>query len=154
MRRTRRAVTLLIISGFYLLQGSCLDISCIDETKAYVKASFYSYSTSQPVIPDNLTLSGLNMDSLIYKNEKITPPLLFPLNDSIGKSAFVIKINGISDTIEFRYWSYPHLVSKECGYSIFHTIDTMFFTKHGIDSLSLKNENITTSNVENISIYY
>ncbi|HUX95861.1 MAG TPA: DUF6452 family protein [Bacteroidales bacterium] len=154
MRRPLKAFAVIIISGFYLLQSSCLDLSCIDETEAYVKAGFYSYSSYKPTIPDSLSLSGVNKDLFIYDKEKITPPVLIPLNDTTNNSLFVIKINGITDTIEFLYWSYPHLISKECGYSMFHTVDTIFYTKHSIDSISLINENITTSNVENISIYY
>ena len=154
MIRSLKAVTVIIISGVYLQLSSCLDISCIDETEAFVKASFYSYSTGQPAIPDSLSLSGIDKDSLIYDKEKLTPPALIPLNDSTDNSVLIVKINGITDTIEFLYWSYPHLVSKECGYSMFHTVDTVLHTSHSIDSISIKNENITTSNVENISIYY
>ena len=154
MKRSLQAFTLLIISAFSLLLSSCLEVSCIDETEAFVKAGFYSYSTKEPAVPDSITLYGLNMPSKIYDKVKLTPPALIPLIDSSGISKFVIRINGISDTIEFQYWNYPHLVSKECGYSIFHTVDTMFFTKNAIDSIAKRDNNITTGNVENISIFY
>ena len=46
-------------------------------------------------------------------------------------ATFVIKINGVTDTIEFQYSSYPHLISKECGYTFYHHLDTVTnFTKH------------------------
>ena len=154
MRRSLQALAAIIISGILLLPGACLEISCIDETEAYVKAGFYSNATKNPAVPESLTLYGLNMDSAIYNKVKLTPPALLPLDDSSDVSTFVITINGIIDTIEFRYWSYPHLVSKECGYSMFHTVDTIFFTRHAIVSIAKKNNNITTSNVENISIFY
>ncbi len=154
MRRSLQAIAAIIISGFFLPLGSCLELSCIDETEAFVKAGFYSYSTKNQAVPESLTLYGLNMDSAIYNKVKLTPPALFPLNDSSVVSSFVIMINGISDTIKFQYWSYPHLISKECGYSMFHTVDTIFFTRHAIDSIAKRNYNITTSNVENISIFY
>ncbi|MBI5009822.1 MAG: hypothetical protein HZB98_09310 [Bacteroidia bacterium] len=154
MRRSLQAFAAIIISGLFLPLGSCLELSCIDDTEAFVKAGFYSNATKNPAVPDSLTLYGMNMDSAIYNKVKLTPPALFPLNDSSDVSTFVIMINGISDTIEFRYWSYPHLVSKECGYSMFHTVDTIFFTKHAIDSIAKRNNNITTENVENISIFY
>ncbi|MBK9390620.1 MAG: hypothetical protein IPN68_10635 [Bacteroidetes bacterium] len=154
MRRTLQVFAAILIPGLSLLISSCLELSCIDETEAFVKAGFYSYSTKSAAIPDSITLYGLNKDSIIYKKVKLTPPALLPLNDSSSVSVFVIKINGIKDTIEFRYWSYPHLISKECGYSMFHTVDTIFHTKHAIDSISRVNENITTENVESIRIFY
>jgi len=154
MRRTLQVFAIIIISGFSLLLSSCLEVSCIDETEAFVKAGFYSYSSKTSAVPDSVTLYGLNMAERIYNKAKITPPALIPLDDSASVSLFVIKINGINDTIEFQYWSFPHLISKECGYSIFHNVDTIFHTKHAIDSISRVNKNITTENVENIRIFY
>lgn len=154
MRRSLKAFTVIIISGFFLLQSSCIDLSCIDETVAYVKTGFYSYSTKKQAIPDSLTLFGINKHILIYDKKKIKLPALIPLNDTTDYSTLIIKINGVADTVKFLYLNYPHLISKECGYSMFHTIDTVLFTKNIIDSISLINENITTVNAENIRIYY
>jgi hypothetical protein len=155
MRRSLQAFVVIIISGSCLFLNSCLEVTCIDETEAYVKANFYSYSTGKPLVPDSLTLYGIDMENvLIYDSVKITPPALIPLRDSTNHAAFVIRINGVNDTIEFIYSSYTHLVTKECGYSTYHNIDTTYFTKHAIDSISTKNKSITTDNVENISIYY
>jgi hypothetical protein len=155
MRITFSWYRLLIFSGFCLLLNSCLEVACIDETEAFVKAGFYSYSTKKQIIPDSLTLYGINMQAKkIYSKAKLTPPALIPLRDSTDNSTFIIKINGVTDTIEFLYWSYPHLVTKECGYSTYHTLDTVYHTRHAIDSIAKINENITTLNAENISIYY
>jgi hypothetical protein len=155
MRRSLPGYVVIIISGLFLVLNSCLEVACIEETEAYVKTGFYSYSTKIQTIPDSLTLYGINMPSdKIYDKAKVTLPALIPLRDSTDYSTFIIKINGVSDTIKFFYWSYPHLVTKECGYTMYHTVDTIFYTRHSIDSISKKNENITTLNVENISIYY
>lgn len=155
MRRSVPCFAFIIISGFCLLLYSCLEVACIDETEAYVKANFYSYSTGKQIIPDSLTLYGISKEGKkIYNKAKITPPALIPLRDSSYYSTFAIRINGVTDTLEFRYWSYPHLVTKECGYTFYHYIDTVYFTKHAIDSISKKYENVTTLDGENISIYY
>ena len=155
MRRIFPGFVVMLLSGFCLLLNSCLEVECIDETEAYVKAGFYSYSTLEQINPDSLTLYGLSKDTnKIYNSVKITPPALFPLRDSADYSIFIIRINGVTDTVEFRYWSYPHLVTKECGYTFFHNIDTIFHTKHAIDSVSSSNKNVTTVNGENIRIFY
>jgi len=154
MKQSLQAFAAIIISGCFLLLSSCLEVTCIDETEAYVKAGFYLYSTKSPSVPESLTLIGLNMDSTIYNKVKLTPPALLPLKDSSAVSTFIININGINDTIKFQYWSFPHLITKECGYTMFHTVDTILFTRNAIDSIANRNKNITTENVENISIYY
>ena len=155
MRRSVPGFVVIIISGFYLLLCSCLEVACVDETEAYVKANFYSYSDGQMIIPDSLTLYGINMESdKIYNKAIIPPPVLLPLRDSTYYSTFIIIINGVTDTLEFRYWSYPHLVTKECGYTFYHHIDTVYHTKNAIDSISKTDENVTTINGENFRIYY
>ena len=155
MRRSVPGFAVLFISGFCLLLYSCLEVACVDEIEAYVKANFYSFSTRQPIIPDSLTIYGISkVADKIYYKAKITPPALIPLRDSTDYSIFVIRINGVTDTLEFRYWSYPHLVTKECGYTIYHYIDTVYHTKHAIDSISNIYKNVTTLDGENIGIYY
>jgi hypothetical protein len=155
MKRSLTGFIVITISGLSLILNSCLEEACIEETNAYVKAGLYSYSTKNPVVPDSLTLYGINMQTYkIYDKAKITPPLLIPLKDSADYSTLIIKINGVSDTLKFTYWSFPHLVTKECGYSMYHTVDTVYHTSHTIDSISKIDENITTTNAENIRIYY
>ena len=155
MRRTAQVYALILSSGFCLLLNSCLEVACIDETESYLKANFHSYATKEQVVPDSITLYGINMQTRkIYDKAKINPPALLPLNDSTGHSVFIIIINGVTDTLEFRYWSYPHLVTKECGYTFYHFLDTVYHTGNSIDSISKKNENVTTTGGENIIIYY
>jgi hypothetical protein len=155
MKRFVPGFVIIIMPVVCLILNSCLEVACIEETEAYVKANFYSFSTGQPIIPDSLTIYGISReDQKIYDKAKITPPALLPLSDSTDYSTFVIRINGVSDTLEFRYWSYPHLITKECGYTFYHNIDTLYFTKNAIDSISERNEIVTTLNGENFSIYY
>jgi hypothetical protein len=134
---------------------ACTPQSCFEETDAFVKASFYKEETGAIAPPDSLTLYGIDMESsrLYNKGSKIQPAL-FPLNAATGISIFIIRINGISDTLTFTYTSYPHLISKECGYAFYHTIDTPVVTKNLIKSVTLMKNNITTLNEENIRINY
>jgi hypothetical protein len=154
MSRRNSVIFISLISGLLLGLNSCLDISCTDETTAYVRAGFYSYSSKSPAVPDSLTLYGTGMALKVYNKSKITPPALIPLRDTTENVKFIFKINGTADTVEFIYWNYPHLISKECGYSMFHTVDTIIHTRNIIDSIARMNPNITTQNVENIRIYY
>jgi len=153
MRKFIPGSLLIILPGTVLFLLSCKAGSCFEETESYLKASFYI--NTKLTSPDSLTLYGLNNDSLIYYKTASVQPALIPLNASTESSIFAIQINGVTDTIEFRYSSYPHLISKECGYTFYHQLDTLpKFTKHIIKDIYTGNETITNLNVENIRIFY
>jgi hypothetical protein len=143
------------LAGAFLVTVSCTPGSCFEETGAFLKASFYLSSTGKLQAPDSLTLFGIDREtSKIYnKSARITQALL-PLNSSAESCGFVIMINGINDTLSFSYTTYPHLLSKECGYTFYHTIDLPVFSKNLIDSVIVRKNTITTFNEENIRIYY
>jgi hypothetical protein len=155
MRKLISGSLIIIVPVIILLQLSCTTGSCFEETECYVKVSFYNNVTKTLHAPDSLTLYGLNNDSLVYNNNFNIQPALIPLNASTDSCTFVIKINGITDSIEFRYNSSPHLISKECGYTFYHHLDTVFSIKHhAIKDIFTSNKTVTNLNVENIRIFY
>jgi hypothetical protein len=138
-----------------LLQTSCTPGSCFEETNAYVKATFYLSSKSKAVAPDSVTLYGAGRDtSLIYKKKAALNQALMPLDASTDGCSLVIRINGVNDTISFAYSTSGHLISKECGYTFYHTIEAPVFTTHIIDTVTVIKNTITTLSEENIRIYY
>jgi hypothetical protein len=140
---------------FLLLLSSCSPESCYEETNAFLKVSFYKSTTGKLTAPDSLTLFGLGMETnKLYDKTAGVQRAFFPLNSGTDNCVFIIRINGISDTITLSYSSYPHLISKECGYSFYHTLETLTTTHHIIVTDSIMKRNITTLNGENIHIYY
>ncbi len=135
---------------------SCSEGSCFEETESYLKATFYTRIKDEPIAaaPDTLSLVGFGQDSVIYKKATSVKVALFPLNSSADSSTFIIRINQFTDTITFRYSSYPHLISKECGYTFYHTLDTVLHTNNSIKDIYEGNATITNLNVENIRIFY
>jgi hypothetical protein len=155
MRKFIPGSLLIILPGTIVLLLSCTQGSCFEETESFLKASFYDNATKTLIAPDSLTLYGLNNDSLIYNKTVSLQPALIPLNASTESCTFGIQINGVTDTIEFQYSSYPHLISKECGYTFYHQLDTLpKFTKHIIKDIYTSNKTVTNQNVENIRIFY
>jgi predicted nucleic-acid-binding Zn-ribbon protein len=155
MRRLCFGIPLFIMacSGLYL--NSCTAGSCFDETESRVKGTFYSMATGKTLSPDSVTLYGVNMDTLeIYDRTTMLKSAEFPLYAEEQGCKFVIRINGINDTLEFSYSSYPHLLSKECGYTFFFTLDTVIHSVNIIDSISIEKKTITTFNEENLRIFY
>ncbi|MCX6333200.1 MAG: DUF6452 family protein [Bacteroidia bacterium] len=138
-----------------LLLPSCTPGSCFEETNSYVKAAFYLESNGKKTSPDTLTLYGIGRDtSTIYKKSRSVGQALLPLDASSEECGFVIRINGISDTISFTYSTAIHMISKECGYTFYHTIEMPVYTKRMIDTVTVTKSTITTLNEENIRIYY
>jgi predicted nucleic-acid-binding Zn-ribbon protein len=146
---------LTIAAGLSICLDSCTLKSCFDVTESKVNAGFYSKVTGKTLSPDSLTLYGMNRDTSKIYNKVLKPNIAqFPLFAADTSVKFIIRINGIDDTIEFRYSSYLHLISKECGYTYYYSIDTAFHSVNIIDSLSLNKKTITTLSEENMRIYY
>lgn len=156
MRRFIPRSLFISISGFILLLFSCTPGSCFEETESYLKASFYTGNEIKILTaPDSVTIYGLNKSNSMYNKAVKIEHALFPLNASTPECTFIIKINGIADTVKFAYTSYPHLISKECGYTFYHQLDTVrYYSKHIIKNIYTGNQTITTLNVENIRIFY
>lgn len=138
-----------------LLIISCTPGSCFEETNAYVKASFFLSETSKADAPDSLTLYGLGMNtSLVYRKALNIDQALMPLDASSDGCSFVIRINGVNDTISFVYSSSAHMISRECGYTFYHEIEEPAFTNNVIDDIEVVKSSITTLSEENIRIFY
>ena len=157
MKKLAPRKVLIIISGLILIMISCTPQSCFEETEAFVKASFYLTGGSKPLAPDSLTVFGVNMETdTLYKKATGVTIAKLPLNAGTHECSFVLKIYGITDTVTFRYTTYPYLVSKECGFTFYHNLysDSLFCTHHIIDTIQTRNNVITTLNEENIRIFY
>ena len=156
MRKLIPGKLIITSIAFILILYSCSTGSCYENTESFIKASFYNYKTQKLQAPDSVTIYGLNMDNdLLYDRARGLQPALIPLNPETVSSTFIVMINGVTDTVEFRYSSYPHLLSKECGFTYYHKLDTdRLFTKNVIINMYIGNRNITTVNEENIRIFY
>jgi hypothetical protein len=134
---------------------SCTAGTCFDETESRSKAGMYKIDTKAVAAPDSLTLFGVGMDTnFIYKKSLNIKKAEFPLNVQDTVSRFVVRINGVDDTMIYKYTSYIHLISKDCGYTYYFTLDSISFTKNNIDSVAVVKNTVTTLDEENIRIYY
>lgn len=147
-------LSLLLVALVQLI--SCTPQACQEETRSLVKATFYKTGTNLIQAPDSLTIFGLGIDTTDFYNKSVNVRIAqFPLNASTLTCSFVFRINGITDTLTFDYTSYPHLVSKECGFTYYHILNSSYtVTGHAIDTIEIMNKNITTTYGENIRIFY
>jgi hypothetical protein len=145
---------IIILLLFIHSLNSCTPGTCEDVTISTVKAGFYETGTGNQLTADSVTMYGLGNDTTrIYNNALNLKSISFPLDPGSDTSVLILRINGHNDTVTLVYTSYAHLVSKECGFTFYHLLDTVYNTRPDLDFLK-KNQNITTVNEENIRIYY
>ncbi len=155
MRSNKTKILIAVIALSLLKIISCTPESCFEETMAYVKATLYQSSTEKNIAPSSLTLYGAGIDTnKIYDNSNSTKQAMIPLNPSADSCTFIVLINSETDTLVFWYDSFAHLISKECGYTFFHTLDSLTITNNSIDTVIINNIYVTTSDAENIRLYY
>ena len=155
MKKDLLYIILLTAAASAFLMPSCTPGSCFEETNAYVKATLLLESTGKVAAPDSISLYGIGTDAgTLYKKSRNVSQALIPLDASSEGCGFVIKINGVNDTISFTYSTYLHMLSKACGYTFYHTIDPPVYTTNIIDTISVNKNTITSLSEENIRIYY
>ena len=158
MRIFFRVKLYIVIAGLSVLLFSCAPQSCFESTESSLNASLYlnANTTGKLLAPDSLTVYGTGLSTnKLYDNAKSVTIAKFPLNSSTSYCTFFVIINGVTDTIQFKYTSYPHLISKECGYTYYHSLyDSLVYSRNIIDTIFIRNNNITTLNEENIRIFY
>ncbi len=153
----KRVMPLLLLPAVLILPAmqSCTPESCYQETVSQVKAGFYKTGTGENISADSITIHGLEMAaSPLVKNTKNLKGVAFPLDPSGESCSLVFIINGINDTVTFHYTSFPHLISKECGYTIYNTLHSYTSTRHLIDTILIRNRNIRMPYEENIRIFF
>ncbi len=152
-------ISLYFLSLYFILSVfsivSCTPESCQEETEILAGATFYKTGTGKISAPDTLTLLGIgNEDSLLYDKRIKISVIYIPLNMNKDTCRFALTINKESDTLTFIYSTYPHLISKECGYAFFHYLYECRFTKNILDTIIIRNPVVTNKNEENIRIFF
>ena len=148
------SLSLTIISILILTLSQCAPLPCTLETDAKLKASFFSTGTGTAIAADSVTLYGIGRDtSKIYYKATSLKSISFPLNSGADSCSFFIKLNTHTDTITFYYSNYTHLISKECGYTFYHTLDSIRHNR-SVPNYNIMNSTITTINAENIRIFF
>ncbi len=133
----------------------CSPDACYEDVESAVRATLFLSESGVNVAPDTLSVRGYDSElPYLYENMPGKKEISLPLNPSAQASQFVITIEGIKDTLTLEYSSFPKLISAECGYSFFHELTGLYSTKNIIDTVIIRNRDITTLYEENIRIFY
>ena len=145
----------LISSIILLISTGCSPESCYEDRDALMKGVFYETGTGLSLPADSLTIVSLPSGNLIFYSKTLKAAsfdlLLDPASD---ESTFLITVNGIKDTITINSSSFPWLISKECGFAWNHKINSAITTRNIIDTIIIRQSNVTTTDEENLRIFY
>ena len=149
----------LCLIPFSVILFSCTPESCMQETQSYVKGVFYLDGTDTAKSPDTLTIYGIGREESLLYNKSVKPAfVLLPLDASKESCSFVFIINSVVDTITLNYITYPHLVSKECGYAYFHKLqdpdELTSLTHNKIKGITIKDPSVVIPTAENLRIFF
>lgn len=153
---------LFIILLFIFAMVSCNDGNRCYESVDTLMVTSLSVNGFKPI--NTLIINGVNRfdvgDTLINDTEStLTKRYTLPLSLSADSTGFVLKANGIKDTLYIRHTMIINFISENCGFAPDYIISGFSHTK-GIDSVKISDAKINPKSIEkktndqNISIYF
>ena len=153
----------ILLFCIFLVTSCAIDEQCRQNRYIALKIDFFHVDTlvTTSLTLDSIIVKGLKYDTLsskyVYLDStfivKSTNTLNLPLHKFIPISKFEIQFNKTIDTMTIVHTNSDYYLSLECGCLKTHSIDSVLFTKHFIDSIRITNPNVNTTNAENIRIY-
>ncbi len=138
---------------FCFISGCGGETECEESTITSLYANFYQKGTLA-TYTDSLAVHGFQNDSLLYDTANIKSlTLILKLNSDTTIYVLDFLTKG-KDTITFVHENSPHYISETCGCTMFYNIDSVIYTSHYIDSLSVINKNIINEPRENIQLFF
>jgi len=163
MQRPLSVVILLVIT--LLFAGCGNDEVCEEATANKLRIGFYiaGQETETSASVNSLTVYALvktdslilaKPDNLIYDSQNNVSSIELPLNPLDDECAFVLSYSESADTLWFSYHREEHLISVECGFTLFFTIQNVDHTTHFMEALGINNAYVTNNFDEHIKVYF
>lgn len=158
---------LYIITGLVLLAAlvlqSCSNVGCTENQNSLPLAGFYSMSTGHAIIPDSITVGGVDApsDTLLLTLGSRVSSLYLPFRSTRPSTSFYIRYcqkaldrPELNDTLTFDYDAVPYFASEDCGAMYHYRVTAYTYTRHLIDSVGMTDSLITNVDRETIRIYF
>lgn len=152
----KTALGLLFLS---LLLGACEESACDTSTRTAIQLKFYSRTTDS--IPRDtviqIDIEGIygigREDSVLYEGA-VASSVTLPLPLERDTCRFVMEFPTQSDTLTLTFDRQLRYISKGCGFVTWFTITDATVTGNAVRSLNIIEPSVTTSNEENIKLYF
>ena len=108
----------------------------------------------QQVQVDSITVYGINaQENPIYDNRRRLRSIELPLQPLADSTGFVLQFPGSQlDTIWIKHWYQFHLLSPECGFTVFFNITGLNHTTRTISHFSIIQPFVSNTLEEHISL--
>lgn len=130
---------------------------CEDATATRLRINFFRLVEDGPAVAatvDSLTIYSIpSAAEMIYDNRKNVGRVELPLNPGEDISTFVFKFPGSSDTIQFSYERTLHLISVDCGFTMFYELSDIATTNHTISLHEISTNLVSNALDEHIKIF-
>ncbi|QEC52627.1 hypothetical protein EDD80_10783 [Anseongella ginsenosidimutans] len=144
---------------FCLLLSACEESACDTSTRTAIQLKFYSRTTDS--IPKDtvitLDLEGIygigREDSILFEGASVSLVTL-PLPLEGDSCQFVMEFPTQSDTLTLTFDRQLRYISKGCGFVTWFTIRDATITENAVRNISIVEPSVTTSNEENIKLYF
>lgn len=144
---------------FASLVVSCSTIDCPFNNHVYAK---YELAGDVAKLTDYLSVTTTKIsgiDSLILNSVTDVDSFMLPMSYNRPEDVLYFhRTTGgltITDTVRVAKKDIPHFESIDCNPAYFHHIDAIRHTNHGIDSIVIKNANVTYDESKtNLQIYF
>ncbi len=133
------------------------NVVCEDATATKLRINFYRLVNNGPAIAatvDSLTIYSMpHASESIYDNRKNVGRVELPLNPGEDTSTFVFEFPGGSDTLKFSYERILHLISVDCGFTMFYELNMVAITNHTISLHEISTNLVSNTLDEHVKIF-
>ncbi len=148
---------LLTVFGLIFLFHSCQDDEiCEDLTANDLRIGFYTIDQEgdQWALVDSLRVFALEKsDQPIHDTLRFVSVIELPLNPSADSCGFVLDFFHLTDTIWLTYERETHLISVECGFTMFFDIKETIYSTNHIISLEESTTYVTSDLDEHLKVF-
>lgn len=157
---------MFMVAAATMLFGCNANDCPLNNTVRLVCGFYNSANDSTVAVGDTLTISV--RDSVILNRSTATATVSLPMSYAAPADTLVFRYTpagsetGITDTLIVSKTNEPHIVSLECGTSVYHTITAVSHShrtpdatfQYAIDSVAVTKSEVNFDAQENIKIYY
>jgi len=151
-----------LVAGFILfavLLYACSSGACFEDTEPKVIVNMYTDGTETLRKCDSIKVIGHGTtNDILLVDEKSVSVFSFSLDPLHNESTFYFNLNGKTDTVTLTYNNYPHVISPECGYTIYNDILTAKVNNkkvnHIIVNITIDNKSVTLNGERNLRLFY
>jgi hypothetical protein len=133
------------------------NVVCEDATATRLRINFFRLVDGGPAVAatvDSLTIYSMpRTGEIIYDNRKNVGRVELPLNPGEDGSTFVFEFPGSSDTIHFSYERKLHLISVDCGFTMFYELNHIATTNHTISLHEISTNLVSNALDEHVKIF-